>query len=313
MTFPAFTFCLTTNWKNGKFETFELTNEILAFCGFDGLKEFNLEDFERLKIWHFYDDFGLKLNCYRLNGGKDSLGNPKEIYKSIKVGAGSGLRLSMNLSSEDFIYYHIEDNTDYSTNSDLIQYVQSNILYFKNIIKVVDEKLPEPYNPCLKKDSIEKFGAYLVKEIMNTDRNYRQANCFDLWYQNHIESLIQSKNISISQAIMNSSDFNTYKDCKYLCPLECDSINFELSGPDTSLTDDQFSYQSNYLNSSLNYTKEKLLVLRVQFKQMKYIQMSQSIQMTSTDLLSNIGGILGIFLEISFLTIYRILYLAFKR
>ena len=83
-------------------------------------------------------------------------------------------------------------------------------------------------------------------------------------------------NITITQAISNSSDFIPYNKCKDLCSLKCDSTNFDKSGTEIVLTEEDFSFQFNYLNSSFNYTKGRTLVLKVQYNEMKYTKMSQT-------------------------------------
>ena len=113
---------------------------------------------------------------------------------------------------------------------------------------------------------------------------YRQVNCHDLCYEDYLKS----KNISISR------DFIPQKNCKSLCPLECDSVDFDYSSES---------------NSGYN----NWIVITFHYKEIKYTQMSQTPKMTLTDFISNFGGILGVFLELSFYSFYKFMKFAFER
>ena len=66
LTFPAVTFCLTTNWTDNKFETFELNDEVLAYCSFENQK-CKLDDFEKIVVWFSDTANRNEINCYRFN------------------------------------------------------------------------------------------------------------------------------------------------------------------------------------------------------------------------------------------------------
>ena len=90
-----------------------------------------------------------------------------------------------------------------------------------------------------------------------------------------IESLTDLRNISLLEAFHRASHFNSKDNCDNLCPLECDSVNFELVSFQRVLTDQDSDYYINlYLNNSNDYKKENLLVLRIEYEDMKYIQIS---------------------------------------
>ena len=96
-----------------------------------------------------------------------------------------------------------------------------------------------------------------------------------------------------------------------MCPLECDSVNFQLTIDNKIIKDDLFAYfQRDFLNvsSSESYEKENIRVLFIYQKEIKYTHMSQTAKMTFIDLVSNFGGVLGVFLELSFFSVYRLVY-----
>ena len=100
---------------------------------------------------------------------------------------------------------------------------------------------------------------------------------------------------------------SNHANCDNLCPLECDSISFDVSKITRNLEQDYDYYSERYLNNSKDYKKENILIGKIQYTSMKYNDMSQTAKITFTDLVSNIGGVVGVFLEMSFFSIYRTL------
>ena len=247
------------------------------------------------------------MNCYKFNSGKDSLGNFQKLLKTPNLEQGSELRLVMNLTIDTYILYQIKNNSYNPTGAEL-KFLVPNAFVDSTIRKTIDEKLPKPYNPCRSIEFIKTFDSELVKGTIQKHETYRQVNCYDLCYQKYLESLAASKNISLMEAFHNTSDFNRNNKCDHSCPLECDSIYFDISSVERSLSDQDFDYyKKQYLNNSNGYKKENMLVVKVQYDTMSDTHMTQTAKMSFADLISNIGGVLGVFLETSFFSIYRTL------
>jgi hypothetical protein len=81
------------------------------------------------------------------------------------------------------------------------------------------------------------------------------------------------------------------------CPLECDSISY-------STTSSFHWTESPLKNSTLKF--------KIYFKELKFIRISQQPQMNISDLISGIGGILGLFLGLSFLSFVEILEFTYQ-
>ena len=123
---------------------------------------------------------------------------------------------------------------------------------------------------------------------------------------------MNTPNMNQSEEFINEIHSKRRKTCDDLCPLECDSINYELSRVKFLSTDKQLSgYLKDYNESG--YVKERMIHVRIQFDELKCTRMSQSAEMTITDLVSNVGGVLGVFLEISFFSVYRIVMFVLTR
>lgn len=314
LNFPAVTFCMKKSWTNGGFESFELTDEILSYCSFDSQNKCKVDDFEKSLKWFSSENYRGKMNCYKFNSGNDAHGKQGKVIQTTRIGQFTGLRLIMNLKLNSSISYHIGDYQNWPSEVELNRIVLPETSQTIYIRKVVDEKLPKPYNPCLSKESIDLFDSELVKKILQNNKNYRQVNCYDMCFQMHLDSIAYSRNISHLIAYRNLSDFNRTEKCDNLCPLECDSIYYESTIEGQKITDQEYhKYLNNYLNDSDAYKKENLLIIRIQYDEMKFTHMSQTAKMTTTDLVSNIGGVLGVFLELSFFSIYKIIYFFLDR
>jgi hypothetical protein len=89
--------------------------------------------------------------------------------------------------------------------------------------------------------------------------------------------------------------------CLSLCPLECDSIKYDLS---YSFTKPLVSIES-LLNISLN----DIIYINVYYESLDYTNINQVAKMDEWDLISNIGGNLGLFIGFSFLNLVELIEL----
>jgi hypothetical protein len=106
-------------------------------------------------------------------------------------------------------------------------------------------------------------------------------------------------------------------ECLKQCPLECDSIEYDLLISSASSLSKQ-AYQlyqpiidnstSRFDEFNLTYEeiKERLLILNIYYSKLSYIKISESPKTSIIDLLSNLGGTLGLYVGISFLSLIEI-------
>ncbi len=105
--------------------------------------------------------------------------------------------------------------------------------------------------------------------------------------------------------------------CSSLCPLECDSITYDLS---TSTANYPTRVYSKLLKKQQKITKyfkdeevtfeklkESLLALDINYAELKYTYISESKSKTIIDLIASIGGTIGLFLGTSLLSAVEIL------
>ena len=274
MIFPAITFCpLKAEIKDKpEFVTLHL-NTVFVGCSFE-LMNCSINDFIEYKV-----DFGeQKINCYQFNTGRDANNNEVNILKSLSFGLISGFFATFKLSVDELLIYFVGDNQVRPIYAELINMVQPGKYVFVDIKKTVDIKLPKPYSNCTK--DINAVFSDEVKKIVESNITYRAVNCMNNCF------------------FENFKYYDSYdekeKYCANLCPLECQTNSFDVT--------------SNELSNEYN---ESLLSMNFFYYNNKVSKLTQSVKTSPTDLISNIGGTLGLFLELSFVSIIRLLLLIY--
>ena len=128
----------------------------------------------------------------------------------------------------------------------------------------------------------------MVKQILEEQLVYRKVYCYELC----LNEYASSRNISKPDAYWNI-DFNYDSKCSALCPLECETKAFETS--ETKLT---------FL---VNSTLKDLFEINFHLSSNKYTELTQVVKTTEADFISNIGGVSGLFLDVSFYHVYSFL------
>ena len=108
---------------------------------------------------------------------------------------------------------------------------------------------------------------------------------------------------------------NFDKICSKECPLECDSVKYDLSISFTKLIVERVVSLANELGGIVNpkfkmlteKDSQDLVFVNVFYKDLDYTSISQLPKMDFFDLVSNIGGNLGLFIGVSFLSFAEII------
>ena len=292
--FPAVTLCLFDYTRDTDIS--RDLSEVFQGCYFNHFNNpCTLNEFE-----HFYKKnvaSDLDYNCYKFNGGRNISNHELEIRTTQLVGCYSGLILNLNLSKTDTINYFVGDNQVQPVVSELDSIIESNKEAGKyvaiGIKKTVDIKIPVPYSNCT--DKITPDISYLVKRITDLNIAYRQKNCYQLCFEIYLEKYASARNTTQYLAYFELNYFDYKGNCSALCPLECSSATFEIS-------------QVEYSNVNI---KDNYVWVNFYYNELKYTEISQTVKTTWADLVSNTGGVLGLFLEFTFLSVYRILIFVF--
>ena len=295
-------------------------------------------EFCRLDEFEWYFDLSLG-NCFRFNTGRDSYGIQAKLKESVKAGPSNGLSLQFYLkpSSNKYSFAFSEGMRVFVHNNSIIPSFSEGV----NVepAKITDiaiqrtfiQKEPYPYSDCI---DLNNFDSDYYKFIIGLNRTYRQQDCFDLCLQKKIiencscydmnyPKIINStpckfENMECTQDVYKFFKNNKIdKGCLEQCPLECESIKYDLLLSNNAVLSrqgyelfkssiDYFIHTNGEYNLTYEEMKQRYLFLNIYYSELSYIKISESPKTSIIDLLSNLGGTMGLFVGISFLSFIEI-------
>lgn len=283
--FPAVTLCpikseYFKNLKDTEMAPSDFIN--IQDCQFD-MKPINCSsrDFEHFTLTL---PEAKPLNCYKFNGGRN-----RSVISSGKFGILSGLSFKFTLLRNELLYYFVGDNRVQPIASELTGILQAGQVYSVAIQTTVDTKLADPFSPCI--DSINPETSGLVKQILELNITYRQRNCNQMCHDNYVAEYASANNLP-QYEVMKSFDY--IGNCSQVCPLECESTNYDMREDSYRI-----DYEVGVSHASFYFVDHK------------QTEITQTEKTTPADLVSNTGGVLGLFLEVSFLSLYRFILYVF--
>jgi hypothetical protein len=174
----------------------------------------------------------------------------------------------------------------------------------------IETKLGLPYNNCYKDVKQFPYNKKLINFINSTNVIYKQVLCLEYCFKEYYlkENNCNCTNVSLGNVWSNcygKNDTNSssciwnYRSdffeksivdyCKEYCPLECDSVTY-----------------TSTVNQFRNKKENREFQLRIFYKSLKYTSLTQYPKMVDFDLISNIGGILGLFIGCSFASFFEV-------
>ena len=166
-------------------------------------------------------------------------------------------------------------------------FLQTGKSVYVGIKKTVDTKLPQPYDVC--QQNIDPDTSDLVRELMGSRVTYRKVNCYELCLQEYAAR----QNLPID-SVYSDYKFSYENECSGSCPSECTSSIFDLD------------------SNEIVYENASFLKVNFHFVDNKYTELTQIVKTTEADFISNTGGVLGLFLDISFYHVYKFLACVFE-
>ncbi len=200
--------------------------------------------------------------------------------------------------------------------------------------KIFTSKLDLPYNRCIKDtNSSKSFDSDLFRYLVeNSKFSYSQDSCINYCIGREINIYfniskkpddflnIFYSNTNVSQTeifsyfLANINDIN--ESCLKECPLECETVNYEpiISSSQFSLDKliqflKSYSFPNDLYKNLTQNDFNNLVYMHIYFDSQGYKYVSESPKMEFIDLISNIGGNLGLFIGISFLSFFEIIEL----
>jgi len=309
MTFPTITLC-SDSFNNNN----EPLKDIIQLCKFD----FNNNDCQTNPDNYFFKFYFYEFkgqNCLQFNSGKNMSNHSIPILNST---LGGDDQYGLSLFFEKLINTPMNIYIDDPSLPSFINGIKYKIFdftaepktkYFILLSKTEQYKLSMPYNPCYK-DVFTEFP--LNKTILNFFQSnnvaYKQKYCYQLCAElDYLETnpcdckkntklnYVRQDCFHDNRVILSKQCTNNYlnnfkkkiaEKCSKYCPLECNSIEYT------------FSTRNYYTNENIR--------LFIYFKEMEYTKLSEMPKIEPFDLISNIGGILGLFIGCSFVSLFEL-------
>lgn len=225
--FPSLVLCFypieNFNSNESLYSNAEISfDNFLISCSFNNIT-CTFDDFVKLEI---YFDFKNLTTCYVFNGVENSSRN-LSLRSTNRKGSFSGLMLIFKCPVNTTGVYKIAYPYDYPVLSEVDELMSPGFIKYITVKKIIDEKLGEPYNSCVKdSDDENSHESLLFKEIVRSKIRYRQAFCFELCLK---KLAVFNSNLTTEKSkLLSYLMFDHKKECSLsLCPLECDSVLYE--------------------------------------------------------------------------------------
>ena len=240
--------------------------------------------------------------CYIINSIRSQILNKSESLTTNKEDSQNGLRFLLYIKSDiQFLGYSANYPNELPEQREILNPITIGASNSINLNKKVHLKLGEPYSRCRDDLNMEdSFDSDLYRDTVKTGYSYRRVNCYNLCYFKHVS--LQDTGIK---------EFEKRK-CDEFCPLECRITKYDVDNDvfyHRGLYKEMFykniSSKYNLSNLTLDEFTESYTDVIFYFKKLEYVQILESARISESSLMSNVGGTLGIFLEVSFLSAYR--------
>ena len=287
--------------------------------------------------WYWSYDFG---NCFQFNVGLNSTNQEIDLRDSSQEGPTNGLQLEiwplvLNNTWTSFQYdfgivVFVHNSSFRPTISDAVMIKPGEVSYI-NIKRTYISNVQSPYTECI---DLTSYRSDLFDFIVNSSlySTYRQKDCFDLCKQQsiikncgcyHTGFCNPSHNLNV-RPCLNLTDYDCYTSRFYAfdpvdcasksCPLECESVQYELMLSNHIYPHYSYYPVSNETFSATSYEawRTQFLKLYVYYNTLSYTQISVVPAMSSVDLITNIGGTLSLIVSMSlfsFIEMFEVLFL----
>jgi hypothetical protein len=315
-------------------------DQMMISCMYN-LVKCSVDDFE----WFMDPIYG---NCYTFNGGRNSSGLYVPDKTATRPGKLNGLTLELYVPQVvDFNFLSFTAGVHVNIHNKSILPIffdgidasvgfQTNFAISKEFIS----KLPTPFSECT--DDLSLYNATYLQAIRSLNVSYRQEDCFTLCYQASVVAKCKCYNptmpfwrndtgpcLSYWQANCDIEQFIDFFSqdvgsvCGKDCPLECDMLKYSISTSFMAYPSVAYanflsnnpnfrSIYSNATNASYEDIRNNVLSLNIYYDTLSYMQISEKEKLSTVELVSNLGGTLGLFLGISFLSFVELADLALQ-
>jgi hypothetical protein len=284
--------------------------------------------------WYWSWEYG---NCWQFNSGLNLTNQKGEFKSSTRNGKNFGLKVTLFLYNKNNLISSLENglvvfvhNSSFRPSQEV--FIKPGEMTDIQIVRTFIQKQAQPYSDCI---DLTSYSSELYDYIINTGQTYRQQDCFELCLQkNTLKNCncyfpgVQNLRTTFGPCLnmtdwtcLSSQYYNfNLDDCQTnYCPLECDSIKYDLTL--SSLVFPSEGYYENaldknetrllvksILNQSLSYElfKSSFISFRIYYPNLQYALLTESPKLSIGDLFSQIGGSLGLFVSFSIFTLFEL-------
>ena len=321
-------------------------DEMLISCyAFDN--NCSASDFTFLQSYDYGNcyTFNSGINSTIISGSFDGPGNSIEI----ELFSGDPNDVSYSYKNGFYVVLHNQTTMPIMVNEGVYANAgeETNIGVERNFYN----KLSTPYSDCvIDPTSLSSSTSKLYQLILTSvgEKRYRQKYCFKLCYQievvnncscydaayvntnktnRNILACHQTENLLCKESVasyFSRTGWNTL--CLDQCPIECKQVTYKTSLHSASYPSDtyiqyllqQSSFTSKYSTSIQNSSEFKSIIsnsiakINIFYSDISYIVFTEAPTFTWEDLLGSIGGALGLFIGISFLSVAELFEILFE-
>lgn len=206
-------------------------------------------------------------------------------------------------------------------------YVKGGEEVFIKVLRQFSYNTPYPYSSCI---DMENFNSNFYRKTMDFHQKYSQAYCIRFCIQKLIidncqcyhpkynklddttqpcQNLTHQECIDIHENMFIGEQINK---CHLECPLECQKVTFELQSSSFDMSRQQFeAYFKKNETELYDEARKNFIILNVFYPHLEYTEITVEPKMSVIDLISNLGGALGIFLGLSIFNFVEIVECVF--
>lgn len=262
---------------------------------------------------HVFTSFG---NCYTFNKGENDDGDDVTILQEDQPGVGNGLHLMLNIQQEEYtetfagnreagLKILVHDQIDPPLMDSLGSAIPPGFHAFVGVRRNEYHNLGYPWGECDKSASLAYYDSYTLSGCFiecRLEHIVRECQCRPVRYPGTAEVCTPYESVNCVSDVLRRFKNGEFGSCD--CPVACSYTQFESSIsygllPSYSVADDL--YERYQLNSS--YLEANIVTLDVYYEELNFQKVEQNIAVTTSSLISDIGGNLGLFLGGSILTL----------
>lgn len=324
-TFPAITLCSLSSLPIMQTSRRTINSTEQYFTTIEGKQKEKLYSWDEFIYVCFFDSMPCTSSsfvkyshptgsvCFTFNSGIDDKGKQIKPLKSVKTGRVKGLLMHLNtwlfkqMFTGAYVYIHDQKTSPLSVEPlDIVPGEETTI----SIYKTISYQQPRPFSECeYENGKVLQVESDLVKAFSTISYQYSQNLCLELCFHkimlekcncySHLFSMftLGKPCQEIKDTMCCWTEFHKFSNsnsiagnCRERCPLECKTIVYSKT-----------ISRKKYLNNN-----EKISVA-IRFDGLGYTEIKESPIMNLVDLMSNIGGIGGLFLGISLLSFVEII------